>query len=309
MNIAIVGVGGVGGYFGGLLARAAKDIPGLKVYFIARGQHLEEIKKNGLIIDTDDGQFICVPEMATDDIAALPDIDLFLLCVKSYSLPQVLEKMKSKVKDATLILPLLNGMDIYDRVRAVIDKGTVFPSCVYVGTHLEKPGKIKQRGGTAKIIFGKDPKNPELPRELLSLFDSAGIKYSWTDDINAEIWKKYIFIAAFGLVTAASGKTLGEVLGSPELKGSVEKIMREITGIASKLGIKLPGSIIEDTLKNAAGFPPDTKTSFQRDFEIEGKPDERDIFGGAVIRLGKKTGMPTLETERVFALLQAHKKL
>src|SRR4030042_2574149 len=170
MNMAIIGIGGVGGYFGGKLTQLLKDDKDLNIYFIARNRHLTEIKKNGLILDTDEGQLTCVPTSATDNISELPLLDLCLICVKSYDMENILVQLKSKITDKTMILPLLNGVDIYERIRSVIRNGVVFPSCVYVGTHIEKPGKVTQRGGTCTIHFGKDPENDYVDPGLFDLF-------------------------------------------------------------------------------------------------------------------------------------------
>ncbi len=300
MNIAIIGTGGVGGYFGGKLTQLLSTDKNLKIYFIARGQHLHEIKAHGLILDSDDGQYVCKPTMAASNIAELPGLDLCLICVKSYSLGEVLNQLKPKIKDTTLILPLLNGVDIYERIRSVIHDGIVFPSCVYVGTYIERPGKVTQRGGASTIIFGKDPGNNLVPEIIFDLFKRAGIKYKWSEDPYPEIWGKFIFIAAFGLVTADAGKTIGEVISSGELSGYVKGIMKEIAEIASKRHINLPPSIIEDSFNKGKGFPRDTKTSFHRDYEIPEKPDERDIFGGAILRMAVLAGVKAETTERIY---------
>ena len=118
MNIGVIGIGGVGGYFGGKLTQLLKDDKDLKIFFIARTQHLNEIKKNGLILDTEEGITTCIPTLATDDISELPQLDFCLICVKSYDLKNILIQLKPKIADNTMILPLLNGVDIYERVKS-----------------------------------------------------------------------------------------------------------------------------------------------------------------------------------------------
>jgi 2-dehydropantoate 2-reductase len=307
MNLSIIGMGGVGGYFGGKLAQLLKDDKNMNINFISRGRHLEEIQKNGLILDADGAEMVCRPSLATDRIQDLPPQDLCLVCVKAYDLDNAMRLIKPRIKDSTMLLPILNGVDIYERIRAVISNGIVFPSCVYIGTHIEKPGKVVQKGGAGTIIFGKDPANDFTPEVVFDLFNKAGIKYKWTKDPYAEIWGKYVFIASFGLVSADSGKTLGEILRSAELSKSVGNIMAEIVEIAGRKRIDLPKNIIEDTFAKAKTFPAETKTSFQRDFEASGKPDERDLFGGAVIRMGKLSGAKTEATEAVYRSIMEKK--
>lgn len=309
MNIAVIGIGGVGGFFGGKLTQILKDDADLNIYFIARGQHLAEIQKNGLLLDSDEGEYICRPTKALDNIAELPEIDLCLLCVKGYDLDKVLIPLKEKVSEKTMILPLLNGVDIYERIRKTIDKGVVFPSCVYVGTHIEKPGKVTQRGGTCTIHFGKDPHNDYIDPAIFDLFDKANIKYSWLENPYTEIWSKFVFIAAYGLVTANSGRTIGEAVSSDELSRDLKLIMHEIAAIAEKKGITLPQSIVHDSYIKGKNFPFEAKTSFQRDFENADKPDERDLFGGTIIRMGAETGVTAETTERIYESIQKKKSM
>lgn len=300
MNIAVIGIGGVGGYFGGRLSLLLKADHNIHLHFIARGEHLDEIRKNGLLLDTDEGEFLCRPTSATDDISALPDLDLCLVCVKSYDLEDAMLKLRGKVSDKTMILPLLNGVDIYERIRSVIKNGIVFPSAVYIGTYIERPGKVTQRGGACKILFGNDPLNDYDNSVLCNLFDSAGIKYEWSGNPYTAIWIKFVFIAPFGLVCARYNKTIGEVMKSEELSGIVKNIMHEIYAIAAKKNISLPADVVEKTYLSGRSFPSDTKTSFQRDVENMNKPDERDLFGGSIIRMGKDMGVATPVSEAVY---------
>jgi 2-dehydropantoate 2-reductase len=309
MNIAVIGIGGVGGYFGGKIAKLAEKESDLKVFFIARGAHLAEIIQNGLTLDSSEGVIICRPTMATDRIEDLPSFDICLICVKGYDLADAVKRLAPKITDKTVILPLLNGVDIYERIRAVIKNGIVLPSCVYIGTHISKPGTVVQRGGEGSIIFGNDPLHDEGPDTLVGLLAKAGIKYKWTSEPYVEIWGKFVFIASFGLVTANYNKTIGEVMESAELSGYTRSIMKEITNIAAKRNINVPAALIDDTFSKAKAFPFETKTSFQRDFEILGKNDERDLFGGSIIRMGRQAGVETPVTESIYASIQAEKRI
>ncbi len=309
MNIAVIGVGGVGGYFGGKLTSLLRSGRGLRVYFIARGAHLEAIKAHGLLLDTDEGQTVCRPTRALEDIAELPRVDMCLLGVKGYSLREVLIPLATRIHDGSMILPLLNGIDIYERIRSVIPQGIVFPACVYVGTHIERPGKVTQRGGSCTIHFGRDPNNDFVNPRVFDMLRRSNIKYSWSEDPYTEIWGKFIFIASFGLVTANSGRSIGEVMRSEELSGQVKNIMTEIHSIAMKKRISLPASILEDSYAKGSAFPFELKTSFQRDYEDRDRPDERDIFGGAIIRMGRELGVDTPATEAVYESIQRNKAI
>lgn len=181
MNIAVIGVGGVGGYFGGKLAMANEGSTENKVFFVARGEHYREIAGNGLLLDTDKGEYICRPWAITDDIGSLPVPDAVLVCVKGYDLPGVTDALKNKVNEETIILPLLNGVDIYQRIKARLKEATVLPSCVYVGTHIERPGKVTQRGGACKIHFGDDPEKRGIGDWFFRILEESGIDYNYTE--------------------------------------------------------------------------------------------------------------------------------
>jgi 2-dehydropantoate 2-reductase len=310
MNVGIIGVGGVGGYFGGKICKQA-PATGTKVYFVARGRHLDEIRKNGLYVSTaEEGDWVCTPTLATDRIEDLPMLDVCLLCVKSYDLKNAVVQLRDRVSEATFIVPLLNGIDIHERIREDLDTARVLPACVYVGAEIQDYGKVAQTGGARKILMGRDSKhaNADLA-PVFELFKEADIKYEFFEDVYPEIWGKYVFIAAFGLVTAAFNKTLGEVMDSGPLSDQVLSVMNESVQLSRKLGIRVPETIILDSYQKGRNFPAETKTSFQRDFENMSKPDERDLFGGTILRLGKQWGVDTPVTQGLWDVLNRRKPL
>jgi 2-dehydropantoate 2-reductase len=306
-NICILGVGGVGGYFGGKIAYffSQNKQHDHKICFVARGKHLEKIKTDGLILDTDDGEFVCKPDFATDDISAIPSPDLVLLCCKSYDLEAAVKQLAPKLNNETIILPLLNGVDIYERIRKITNKGFVLPSCVYVVTHLEKPGLVIQRGSYADIISGSDPQHPEFVSDtIISFLTSLGIRFKWSDDPLPAIWEKYIFIASYGMVTAYSGKHFALVNSDDRLIGMVADVIKEIQAIAGRKNVRLPDDILEKTLKKGINIPPDSRTSYQRDVETKGRLNESDIYGEAIERMGEEFGIPTPVTSYLYAEIQ-----
>jgi len=310
MNIGIIGLGGVGGYFGGKICRSA-SMQDTKTFFVARGNHLDAIRKNGLHVSTaTEGEWVCSPTLATDRIEELPLLDVCLLCVKSYDLTNAVAQLCERVSENTVIVPLLNGVDVYERIREHLKTAQVLPACVYIGTHIEAYGKVAQQGGACKILFGKDPHaHGPTPNQLFDLFSTSHIKYEWFEDPYPEIWKKYVFIASFGLVTAGFDKTMGQVMKSKSLSHYVLSVMDEIVQLAKKMGVILPETIITDSYRKGNDFPYGTKTSFQRDFESLDKPDERDLFGGTILRLGRQYHVDTPATKELMNLLHQKKPL
>jgi len=301
-NIAVLGLGGVGGILGGLLAQTLDAAPEMRLYFLARGPHLAHIQAQGLILHTPQQRgLVGRPTLATSQAGELPPLDLVLVCVKSYGLAQVLEAVKPKIGAQTVLLPLLNGVDINERVRAVIDLGRVLPACIYVSAHLEGPGVVAQEGGAPKIMLGPDPEVPDFPPEkILTIFNRAGIEAQWLLDPQPAVWEKFFFIAPFSLVTAFSGEAVSEVSSDPELLALVRGIMREISALAHKQGIHLEPDLMENTLGKARNLPLGFKTSFQRDLEIPGHAHEGDLFGGTILRLGQRLGVETPLTRSLY---------
>ena len=308
LNVCVVGVGGVGGYFGGKLAHTFSSNPDspVNIFFIARGKHLEAIKKNGLVLKSPEfGTMICRPTLATERINALPEIDIFLICVKGYDLLDVATSMKNQIKEKTVILPPLNGADIQERLRNQIETGIILPACVYFSAHIEEPGVVVHIGKPGKIVFGRDQDHPDyIPHEIFKIFEKSSIDYEWKDDANPAIWEKYVFIASFSLISARYHRTLGEILEDPSLKEEVIGIMNEIYSIASKRTITLPDGIVDLSLKKAMMFPPDTQTSLQRDIHQKKGRSELELFGGTIMDLGKKLGIPTPTTKKIYRELE-----
>jgi 2-dehydropantoate 2-reductase len=297
-------VGGVGGYFGGKLAHTFSSNPdsSVNIFFVARGKHLEAIKKNGLVLKSPEfGSMTCRPKLATERISDLPEIDIFLIAVKGYDLAGVAVSIRNQIKENTVLIPLLNGADIQERLRNKIKTGIILPACVYISSYVEEPGIIVHIGKPGKIIFGRDQDHPDyIPNEIFKVFEKSSIDYEWKDDANPAIWEKYIFIASLGLISACYNRTLGEILEEPSLKEEVIGIMNEIYSIVLKKNIRLPDGIVDLSLKKAAMFPRDTQTSLQRDIHQKKGKNELELFGGTIIDLGKKMGIPTPTTKKIY---------
>ena len=299
-RILIFGMGGIGGYVASRLAALGSEI---ETIFIARTAHLEAIKSKGLRFRSPDGSETTIrPSIATDNpSSAGGTVDGVFICTKGYDLAGACRALVPVVGPRTIILPLLNGADIYERCRSVIQDGVVLPGGIYISSSVAEPGLVVQSGGKGNLFLGPEPgkKNVDYA-PFKTLLDRASFPYEWQDDPFPAIWKKYLFIAAYGLVTGWTGKTIGEVIAEDELAGTTLAIQREIAAIALRRRINLPPDAAAAAFEKGRAFPPATKTSFQRDLETPGKPNEGELFGETILRLGKETGVPTPVTERVY---------
>ena len=306
-SVCVYGIGGVGGYFGGKIAhKTEKGKPAIQVYFIGRGEHLKAVQQHGLNLITDKEEFFCFPHIATDNIRHIPAPDLYLLCVKGYDLDNAVASISKNISADTIILPLLNGVDIYERIRTSLKKVIVSPASVYVSSSIEKPGTIRQKGPEGHIVFGKDPKYLKYNyQHLIDFLNEMGISKTWHDNPYPAIWEKYIFITAFSLMTAYSGKTIGGVLAKDKSKSMTENIMEEVVLIGKAKNIDFKQDIVEKTLQKAQAFPYETKTSFQRDYEKGNIRHEGDIIGGTLIRMAKEHDISIPTIKEVYGVLMS----
>ncbi len=306
-NIVFMGLGGVGGYFGGLFAinitsnfRDRRNIT-----FVARGRHLEAIKKNGLTLKLyKQDPVVCIPNMVTDQVLDLPYINFLMLAVKDYDLDEAMRMVEPRLNSDSVIMPLLNGVDSYERIKAIAPKSIVLPSCVYISSKIESPGVVKLQGDVAKIYSGPDPERPEFDgEEIQAMFRNMGLKIYWNEKPFESIWRKFLFVSPFSLVTGATSKTMHEAWECPGLRESLYAIMGEIQAIAGKKGVVLTSYDIEYAMRIGENLAPEAKSSFQLDIEKGKSRIELEAFGGAVVRMGRETGVPVPETEKFVRMI------
>lgn len=302
-QINVIGLGGVGGYFGFKIARYIEDNPNYQITFIARNETYRVVKNNGLTLISPeyDGRAITKPDKIVESADQLEKSDLILLCVKEYDLENVCSAIKSKITENTIIIALMNGADIYQRVRKIINAGTLLPACVYVASHIKEKGVIEHKGNNGKIIVAKDPQNKDTDTGwVIELLKESGADVNFKDDCFVDIWTKFAFISSFGLVTARYNKSIGQVCEEGLLRERALKIIEEIQLIASKCDIILPADIVAKTFEKAHTFPYGTPTSLQLDINGNKGNNELELFAGAIINYGKTTDTKTEETNQIY---------
>lgn len=303
MRIGIIGIGGVGGYYGGKLALKYTGRSKHDVIFYARGEHLAAIRRDGLKLVTVDGECIVRPAQATDNPAEMGPLDLAIFCTKSYGLEDAARAVAGNLGADSIVLPLLNGVDITDRLRAVLPRGEVLYGGVFISSAIQGPGVVKQVGGTGQLFFGPANRaDVEKYRPIETLLKDAGIKAELSADALLPLWTKYIFIGPMAGVTSLTGKPFGEVLADAADRALVEGMMREIEAVARGKGVNFPPDIVETSLGKAAAFAPTTKTSMQLDYE-RGNRTELDIFTAYMVQAGKELGIPVPLHRKVYVEL------
>lgn len=300
-KIAIIGLGGVGGYFGFKLNEANTG-KNYEITFLARGATYELVKAKGLtLLSPEHTNTTTRPDRLVQSIAELDKPDLVIICVKEYDLAPVCRELAPVITDKTVLLPLMNGADIYERISAVIPKGILLPACVYVASHIKEKGTVEHKGVTGKIIIGRDPQHFEENIDwVVAALQNSGADVNFSDNALPAIWTKFIFIASFGLVTARYNKPIGQVGEDKLLKARATAIMEEIREIAHKKEIALPEDIIESTFRKAGTFPFHTPTSLQLDVNSGKGSNELDLFAGAIIKYGEALGVSTAHTAAIY---------
>jgi len=306
-ELAVVGLGGVGGYFGFKLAQHYAGAAAVRVTFVARGVTYAAVCVRGLTLHSPEhADPVAHPARLLETVAGLAPVDLLLLCVKEYDLEDLCRQLQPVQPAGAVVLPLMNGVDVYERIRRQLPHAIILPACVYVASHLTGTGVVEHRGNPGSIVVGQDPRHPLFdPRPLLRCLTDAGIALEYQADALPAIWTKFFFIASFGLVSARYNQSIGQVHENPALHARARLLMQEIAAIAHAKGIALPADLIERTFQKAATFPYHTPTSLQLDVHA-GKPrTELELFAGAILTYGDALGLPVPETRAIYQEIQA----
>ncbi|HEX8772944.1 MAG TPA: 2-dehydropantoate 2-reductase [Pyrinomonadaceae bacterium] len=294
MRIAIFGTGGAGGYFGARLAHAGED-----VVFIARGEHLKAIRERGLRVQTTAGEIVARSE-ATDDPAQVGAVDVVLVGVKTWQVMDAARAMCPMIAPHTYVVPLQNGVEAAAELAAVLGDGHVLNGLCGTISRVTSPGYILSIGETNFIKFGElDNRHSERAAHLRQIFERAGVKAEVPPDIRAAVWEKFIFVVPYGGIGAVSRAPAGVIRSIPETRRMLEQGMDEILEVARALQVSLDEGIVEKSMGLIDSLAPDSTTSLQRDIAA-GKPSELEAWNGAVVRLGRKTGVPTPLHEFIY---------
>ncbi|MBP2334747.1 2-dehydropantoate 2-reductase [Saccharothrix coeruleofusca] len=300
-RVAVVGVGGVGGYLGGLLAAAGHD-----VRFLARGDVLAALRRDGLRVTNGSTGWSVPPVRASDDPRDLGEVDFVLLCVKTPQLPAAVDALGPVIGPGTVVVTVQNGVEAPDRVAAAIGRERVLPGVVRVVATAVGPGQVRHVGGPAVLGFAEwDGGGSERVARLRSALRDAGVTATEPDDIWAELWLKFLLVAPIGSLGAATGATVGELRSRPGTRQLLVAGMREVfeTGVA--LGIALPDDAVTTATALMDRQHPDVTTSLQQDI-VAGRPSELDSWAGAVVRLAGRAGRSAPVHETLHELLSLH---
>ncbi len=300
MRIGIIGAGGVGGYYGGVLARA-----GHEVRVLARGESLAALRERGLEVRTPEGGFVARVE-AVADAGALGGVELAVVAVKGYSLESVLPAARAAAAGGGAVLPLLNGVEAADRLlEGGLPAGAVLGGATYISAARVAPGVVERRSSFQRVLVGELPAGTSARvDDVVAAFRSAGVEAGASADIRVELWRKLVFLASISAACGLVRGDIGSVRARPLGSELVARLVAETAAVARGRGIALPAEEETRVTAQIAGLPGPMKPSFLLDL-LAGGPNELEILSGAVSRLGAAAGVPTPVHDVAVTVLSA----
>src|SRR4051794_7628301 len=298
MRFAVVGAGGVGGYFGGMLAHGGADVT-----FIARGKTLEALHANGLRVDSIKGDFVIPNAKATDDPASVGEVDVVLLAVKTPQIAEVLRTIGPMIGSNTAVIPLENGMEAPVQIANAVGREHAMAGLCAIVSFIVAPGHIRHAASDPFLMFGElDNVLSARALRIRDAMTAAGIDAQIPPDIHRSMWTKFLFIAPMSGFGAVTRVPVGAWRAVPEVRELARGAIEEIIAVANARGVQLSPDAVVETFARFDGLAPDATSSLQRDI-MQGKPSELDAQLGAVVRMGKESGVATPVCEMLYAML------
>lgn len=298
-RIGILGLGGVGGYFGGLLAKAYAKSDTVEIIYIARGETLKNISESGLKISTDEGETIVFPNLVSDNPETIGSLDYLICATKTYDIEDSLLSISKTITKNTIILPLYNGVDAPERISTLFPDNEVLQGCVYIVSMILTPGVIKKIGPYEKLFFGSDMASISKMNALQNIFKKAGIESYLVDTIEETVWEKFIFISALASATSYLNQNIGELLNSETSRNFYVSLLNEITMITAVKGLNLPNDIVYQTILKLEKSPLEATSSMHRDL-MAGRKIELTSLTEFVVNEGLKYEIDTPTYQKVL---------
>lgn len=288
VNVLVMGSGALGGYYGGLLARAGHDVT-----FIVRPSRLQELRRDGLRVESAISGDFTIPGTFAASCEGRREVDLVLFCVKSFDTEAAAEVIAPCIGGRTAILLLQNGVDNEELLAQRFGVERILGGTAQIEATLDERGTVHQLSTFARVNIGEWSGEPTpRTRALLDTLVEAGIDAHLVDDIRLALWQKFLFLCTVAGLTAATGCTIGQIVAMPETREVLQRALHEIDTVARAEGVAMPADAVENALVLIQGIPYDMKTSLQRDLE-NGRRLEVDALSGSVVRRGRHLGIDT----------------
>lgn len=302
-KIAVIGIGGVGGYVGGRLTARFENSNEVEIGLIARGENEKAIRANGLKLITPEGEQLVRPRLTT--ISEIGNADLVLLCTKEYDLEETVSSFKNFIGEKTAILPLLNGVDAAERITGILPETEIWQGCIYIVSRLTAPGVVEKTATVCLINFGSGSVKNEKLERLENIFREAGIEANVVGDVTASVWEKFVFLSGIATATSYLDTTLVGLVSDAENKKLLDELVAENKRLAAAKNIEVSETGIQQKLEALKDLPPDATTSMHRDY-AQGKKAEIESLVGYVVREARKLNVSVPINERLYAELTSN---
>lgn len=301
MRIVVIGAGGTGGYYGGLLARAGEDVT-----FLARGTHLEALRTHGLTVRSRLTGTFSLPVQVTSNPQEIGPVDLVLFCVKAYDTEAAIEGLRFVTGPETVILPVQNGIDVAERLGREVGVQHLIGGAAYLTSQVVSPGVIAQTAGLGKIELGELAGGQSTrTQRVQQTLRYAGIPAELPDNIRVTLWEKFLFICAFSGVTALTRLSLGQVLAYPGTSALLKAVMQEGETLARACGVALPVDIVERHSATLKASEPEARGSLAFDL-LAGRRLELEALTGTMVRLGQEQRLSLPFNTAIYAALKPY---
>jgi 2-dehydropantoate 2-reductase len=302
MRVVVVGAGGLGGLFGGLLARQGEE-----VVFVARGAGLKALREQGLTVRSPVFGNFTVPTRATDDVGQIEPPDLVLFCVKTYDLEPAAEQIRPLVGASTAVLPFQNGIDATERLGRIVGAGAVLVGVTYARSARTAPATFDHAVHT-RTIFGElaGGMSPRV-EAIAKLLRDAGLAVETPTDPQVPLWEKFVGFGAYGGMTALTRLPIGPVLACPETRMMLQEAMREIVAVGRARGVAIPTECVDQLMALVQALPAEVRPSIAEDLAA-GRRLELDSTNGAIVRFGRELDVPTPVNAAIYAALKPYEQ-
>jgi 2-dehydropantoate 2-reductase len=301
MRIAVIGAGGVGGAFGAALAKGGADVT-----FLARGAHLKAMREHGLKVLGPRGDIHLQPTKATDDPAAIGEVDIVVFCVKLWDVESAGAAIRPIVGKGTAVIPLQNGIDASERLIPILGKDAVMGGVAQISATIAEPGVIRQTGTFMRLVFGELDGRPSARGAAFhAACQAGGFDSTNTNEILVALWEKFVLLATNSSVVSLTRLPFGKLREDPEVFALFEKAIPEVAAVGRARGVKLAPDLEERLLKATRGFPPEMMPSMAVDL-LRGNKLELPWLGGKVVSLGRELGVPTPTYDVMYAALKPY---
>jgi 2-dehydropantoate 2-reductase len=301
MKIAVLGAGGVGGYFGARLATAGHDVT-----FVARGKHLDAMRRNGLRVVSPLGDTTVQSHKAVDDVRKLDEVDLVLVAVKLWDTEKAAESLKSVVGKNTAVLSFQNGVHKDEILARYLPEESIFGGVCYIAAVISEPGVVTHSGSMQKLTFGEfDGFRSDRVETFLAACQDAGITAEISGDIRRAIWEKFVFLVGLSGTTASIRKEIGPIRSNPRTRAFLLDVMREAVAVGRAKGVDLPADFAEDRLAFCDTIPATMTSSMHHDLN-RGNRLELPWLSGGVAGFGHELGIPTPKNDAIVDILELY---